>query len=395
LHLFAGIIFKLVFQTSLKTNMGLLILFAVLSIFFSFMCSILEAALLSVTPSYIKIKNKEGKAYAKTLANFKQDIDKPLIAILTVNTISHTVGAILVGVQAEKIYGDGGNAVGIVSAVMTVAILILSEIIPKTIGATYWQALGNFTAKALKIMIFPLRYTGILWLMMLTTKLIGKSAHVSSMNREEFAAITDAAEEEGVFDESETTVIKNLLVFKSVKAKDVMTPYSVAIIENEDTSIEEFHRTHKNLKFSRIPVYKNQTNNVTGFILKDDVLEEMIDDKGAEPLSTLKRDIFMSAEDTPIPELFENFVQKRGHISMIVDEFGNTVGLVTMEDIIETLLGLEIMDESDSIEDMQMLARQNWEKRAKRLGLIQRRDNEENEDEKSDISENSSGNSQN
>tara|TARA_R100000789_G_C3013023_1_gene151805 strand:+ start:787 stop:1974 length:1188 start_codon:yes stop_codon:yes gene_type:complete len=395
LHLFAGIIFKLVFQTSLKTNMGLLILFAVLSIFFSFMCSILEAALLSVTPSYIKIKNKEGKAYAKTLANFKQDIDKPLIAILTVNTISHTVGAILVGVQAEKIYGDGGNAVGIVSAVMTVAILILSEIIPKTIGATYWQALGNFTAKALKIMIFPLRYTGILWLMMLTTKLIGKSAHVSSMNREEFATITDAAEEEGVFDESETTVIKNLLVFKSVKAKDVMTPYSVAIIENEDTSIEEFHRTHKNLKFSRIPVYKNQTNNVTGFILKDDVLEEMIDDKGAEPLSTLKRDIFMSAEDTPIPELFENFVQKRGHISMIVDEFGNTVGLVTMEDIIETLLGLEIMDESDSIEDMQMLARQNWEKRAKRLGLIQRRDNEENEDEKSDISENSTGNSQN
>lgn len=375
--------------------MGLLILFAVLSIFFSFMCSILEAALLSVTPSYIKIKNKEGKAYAKTLANFKQDIDKPLIAILTVNTISHTVGAILVGVQAEKIYGDGGNAVGIVSAVMTVAILILSEIIPKTIGATYWQALGNFTAKALKIMIFPLRYTGILWLMMLTTKLIGKSAHVSSMNREEFAAITDAAEEEGVFDESETTVIKNLLVFKSVKAKDVMTPYSVAIIENEDTSIEEFHRTHKNLKFSRIPVYKNQTNNVTGFILKDDVLEEMIDDKGAEPLSTLKRDIFMSAEDTPIPELFENFVQKRGHISMIVDEFGNTVGLVTMEDIIETLLGLEIMDESDSIEDMQMLARQNWEKRAKRLGLIQRRDNEENEDAKSDISENSTGNSQN
>jgi len=375
--------------------MGLLILFATLSIFFSFMCSILEAALLSVTPSYIKIKNKEGKAYAKTLANFKQDIDKPLIAILTVNTIAHTVGAILVGVQAEKIYGDGGNAVGIVSAIMTVAILVLSEIIPKTIGATYWQSLGNFTAKALKMMIFPLRYTGILWLMMLTTKLIGKSAHVSSMNREEFAAITDAAEEEGVFDESETTVIKNLLVFKSVKAKDVMTPYSVAIIESEDTTIEEFHRTHKNLKFSRIPVYKNKTNNVTGFILKDDVLEEMIDDKGDEPLSALKREIFMSAEDTPIPELFENFVQKRGHISMIVDEYGNTVGLVTMEDIIETLLGLEIMDESDSIEDMQMLARQNWEKRAKRLGLIQRKDNEENQESESDISENTTGNSQN
>ncbi|MBZ9630920.1 CNNM domain-containing protein [Salegentibacter sp. LM13S] len=376
--------------------MGLLIFYALISIFFSFLCSILEAALLSFTPSFIKVKKQEGQGYAETLAQFKQDIDRPLIALLTVNTIAHTVGAILVGVQAEKVWGDGGNAVGIVSAVMTLAILILSEIVPKTIGATYWQSLGNFTAKTLSFMIFPLKYAGILWLMMLTTKLIGKSAHVSSMNREEFAAITDAAEEEGVFDESETTVIKNLLVFRSVKAKDVMTPYSVAIIEDEDTSIEEFHRTHKNLKFSRIPVYKNKTNNVTGFILKDDVLEEMIDDRGPEPLSKLKREIFMSSADTPIPELFENFVQKRGHISMIVDEYGNTVGLVTMEDIIETLLGLEIMDESDSIEDMQMLARQNWEKRAKRLGLIQRKDNEENtESPKSDISENSTRDSQN
>lgn len=360
--------------------MGLLILFAVLSIFFSFMCSILEAVLLSITPSYIKIKNKEGKRYAQTLTNFKKDIDKPLIAILTVNTVAHTVGAILVGVQAEKTFGSGNNSVGIVSAVMTLAILILSEIIPKTIGATYWKSLGNFTAQSLKIMIFPLKYTGLLWLMLLTTRLIGKSAHVISMDREEFAAITEAAEEEGVFDESETTVIKNLLMFKSVKAEDVMTPFPVAIIENEDKTIEEFHHSHKNLKFSRIPIYKEKVHNITGFVLKDDVLEEMIEAKDAQPLSDLKRDICTSTKDTPIPELFETFVQKRAHISMIVDEYGNTVGLVTMEDIIETLLGLEIMDESDSIEDMQLLARQNWEKRAKRLGLIQRKENEENKE---------------
>ncbi len=370
--------------------MLLLLVFAFIAIFLSFMCSVLEAALLSFTPAYIRIKKKEGKAYAHTLARFKKDIDKPLIAILTINTVSHTVGAILVGVQAERIYGNGGNAVGVVSALMTLAILILSEIIPKTIGATFWQSLGNFTAKSLSIMIFPLKYTGILWLMMLTTRLIGKSARVSSISPEEFAAMTDAAKEEGMIEESETNVIKNLLVFRSIHAKDVMTPFSVAMTEDENTSIEHFHRHHKNLKFSRIPVYRGRSTNITGFILKDDVLEEIIEEKGNEPLKMLKRDIFVTPVNTPIPELFEIFVQKRAHISMVVDEFGNTVGLVTMEDIIETLLGLEIMDESDSIEDMQKLARENWERRANKIGLIQRNDNDHNNEE--DLPSNSPGN---
>jgi CBS domain containing-hemolysin-like protein len=356
--------------------MGLLILYATLAIFFSFLCSILEAVLLSITPTFIRIKKKEGKAYATTLTHFKNDIDKPLIAILTLNTVAHTVGAILVGVQAEKVFGGGGNSVGIVSAVMTLAILILSEIVPKTIGATYWQSLGKFTVICLKILLFPLKYTGILWLMMLTTKLIGKSAHVSTMSREEFMAITDAAEEEGFFEEKETTVIKNLLVFKSVEAKDVMTPFSVATIEDESTSIEDFHRANKNLKFSRIPVYKGKPNNITGFVLKDDILEEMIDERGPEPLSILTRDVFITNPNTPIPELFEIFIKRKAHISIVADQFGNTIGLVTMEDIIETLLGLEIMDENDNIEDMQLMARQNWEKRAKKLGVIQQNDSE-------------------
>ncbi|RKS55285.1 CBS domain containing-hemolysin-like protein [Gillisia mitskevichiae] len=355
--------------------MELLILYAVLAIFFSFLCSILEAVLLSITPTYIRVKKREGKAYANTLNHFKKNIDKPLIAILTLNTIAHTVGAILVGVQAEKVFG-GGNSVGIVSAIMTLAILVLSEIIPKTIGATYWQSLGKFTAVILKILLFPLKYTGVLWLMMLTTKLIGKSAHVSTMSREEFLAITDAAEEEGFFEENETTVIKNLLVFKSVMAKDVMTPFTVATIEDESLTIEEFHRAHKNLKFSRIPVYKEKPNNISGFVLKDDILEEMIDEKGLQPLSILKREVFITDRNTPIPELFEIFIQRKAHISIVSDEFGNTIGLVTMEDIIETLLGLEIMDESDHIEDMQLMARQNWEKRAKKLGLIQQNNSE-------------------
>ncbi|MEM7086682.1 MAG: CNNM domain-containing protein [Bacteroidota bacterium] len=360
--------------------MTLLIVYAVLSIFFSFLCSILEAALLSFTPTYLKVKSQEGRGYADTITTLKKDIDKPLIAILTINTIAHTVGAILVGVEAEKLPYKvevlGVNIVGIVSAVMTLLILIVSEIIPKTIGATYWKKLGPFTAIALKAIIFPLKYTGILWLLTLTTKLIGKSAHVSSMSREEFMAITDTAEQEGVFEQNESAVIKNLLAFKLVMAKDVMTPFPVVVMEDESTTLEHFHEHHKNLRFSRIPVYQDKTHNITGFVLKDDILEEIVEDRGNKMLSDIRRDIFVVDAQKPIPDLFEVFIKQRGHIALVVDEFGNTVGIVTMEDIIETLLGQEIMDESDAIEDMQAVARKNWERRAKRMGIDLRNDNE-------------------
>ncbi|MGO3707937.1 MAG: CNNM domain-containing protein [Mesonia hippocampi] len=350
--------------------MTLLIVYAILSILFSFLCSVLEAALLSFTPTFLKMKAKEGKNYAKKLIQYKKDIDQPLIAILTINTIAHTVGAILVGVEAEKTFGSGNSAVGIVSAIMTFLILVLSEIIPKTIGATYWKSLGGFTAATLKIIIFPLKYTGMLWLLMFTTKAIGSSSHATSISKEEFIAMTESAEKEGVFKESESTFIKNLLLFKLVLAKDVMTPFSVATIEDESISVSEFIQKHPNLKFSRIPVYHDKPNNITGFVLKDHILEEMINDNGDEPIASLRRETLITYADTPIPDVFEFFVAKRSHMAIVADEYGNTIGLITMEDIIETLLGLEIMDESDNVEDMQSLARQNWERRAKRLGII-------------------------
>jgi CBS domain containing-hemolysin-like protein len=361
--------------------MTLLIVYAVISIFFSFLCSILEAALLSFTPTFLKVKSAEGRGYAKTLTKLKKDIDKPLIAILTINTIAHTVGAILVGVQAEslpyKVEVLGVNMVGIVSAIMTLLILILSEIIPKTIGATYWKKLGPFTAIALNAIIFPLKYTGIIWLLTLTTKLIGKSAHVSTMSREEFISITHTAEMEGVFEDNESAMIKNLLVFKSIMAKDVMTPFPVVETANENISLQKFHASHKNLHFSRIPIFREKTHNITGFVLKDDILEELVEENGAKLLRDIKREIFVVDSKKPIPDLFDTFIKHRGHIAMVVDEFGNTIGIVTMEDIIETLLGLEIMDESDAIEDMQVAARKNWERRAKRMG-IQLREEENN-----------------
>lgn len=356
--------------------MTLLIVYALVSILFSFLCSILEAALLSFTPTFLKIKTKEGRSYAKTLANFKKDIDKPLIAILTINTIAHTVGAILVGVEAEKLPYKvevwGVNLVGIVSALMTLLILVVSEIIPKTIGATYWKKLGAFTAISLNLIIWPLKYTGILSILLLTTRLIGKSAHVSTMSREEFIAITDAAEQEGVFDDNESAVIRNLLLFKSIKARDVMTPFPVVTMEDESLTLEEFHDSHRSVRFSRIPVYRDKSHNITGFVLKDEILEEIVDEHGDKLLSDLKRDIAVVPFDQPIPKLFESFIQHRTHIALVVDDFGNTIGVVTMEDIIETLLGLEIMDESDAIEDMQQQARKNWERRAKRMGILLR-----------------------
>lgn len=350
--------------------MGLLIFYALISIFFSFLCSILEAAFLSFTPTFIRMKKSEGKTYALQLEKLKEDIDQPLIAILTINTVAHTVGAILVGVQAEKVFDDGGGSVGIVSALMTLAILILSEIIPKTIGATYWQSLGNFTAKSLYLLIFPLKYTGLLWLMMQTTRLVGKSSHSGILSREEYIAITDAAVEEGVFADNESNFIKNILSFKSIEAQNIMTPFSVAFMAEAETTIEDFYNSHEQFIFSRIPLYEKSPSNVIGFVLKDEILEEMIDGQGPEPLISIKKDIPIIPQESPITKVFERFIQERAHMAILVDDYGNTLGLVTMEDIIETLLGLEIMDESDSVEDMQKLARQNWERRAMKLGII-------------------------
>ncbi len=355
--------------------MTLLIIYAVLSIFFSFLCSILEAVLLSVTPTFVNVKKKEGKPYATTLEKLKKDVDKPLIAILTVNTIAHTVGAILVGVQAESLPYDfeilGVNMVGIVSAIMTMLILVVSEIIPKTIGATFWKQLANFTSKALIILIAPLKYTGILWLLQLTTKLIGgKGHHGSVLSREDFSAMADIAEEEGVFEESESKVIRNLLNFKAIPAKSIMTPRSVLKIASEDQEIKAFFEANKNLRFSRIPVFKDNPDNIIGYVLKDEVYKEMAEGKHDKKLGTLKRQLFVVDRNMPVPNLFEKLVEQREHVALVVDEYGSVSGLVSMEDVIETLLGLEIMDESDTESNMQELARKNWESRARRLGIL-------------------------
>ncbi|MFT5847715.1 MAG: CBS domain containing-hemolysin-like protein [Psychroserpens sp.] len=360
--------------------MGLLIFYGVISIFFSFLCSILEAVLLSVTPTFINLRKQEGKSYAAPLEVLKKDVDRPLIAILTLNTIAHTVGAILVGKEAEGLYGNGdGYGVFIVSAVMTILILVASEIIPKTIGATYWKSLAKFTTTALKVLIFPLKWTGLLWLMQLTTKLIGGKGHGSVLSREGFLVMADMAQEEGVFQENESKIIKNLLNFKEIFAKDIMTPRTVMKSEDENTTVEDFFNKNMNLRFSRIPIYVDDPDNIKGLVLKDEIFKEMALDNGTKKLSELKRHIIVVERNLPIPKLFEQLVESRNHMAMVVDEYGSVSGIVTMEDVIETLLGLEIMDESDNVSDLQLMARKNWESRAKKLGILDENTSEEKE----------------
>ncbi len=357
--------------------MSLLLFYATISIFFSFLCSILEAVLLSITPTFIGIKEKEGKAFAADLKILKQDVDKPLIAILTVNTIAHTVGAILVGVQAKVAYAEMyGNTsktilgieitedimVGIVSSLMTLLILVASEIIPKTIGATYWKQLANITSKALKVLIFPLKWTGILWLLQLTTKLIGaKGHHGSALSREDFYAMADIAKKEGVFHEDESRVIKNLINFKNILVKDVMTPSTVMKIASETMSIQDFYAKNKPLMYSRIPLYKNTQDEIQHYFLKDDLLEAIINGKGEKQLKSIQRKLMITTRNTPTPQLFESFIAQKEHLALVVDEYGSVSGLVSQEDIIETLLGLEIMDESDRVANLQEEAIKNWE----------------------------------
>lgn len=343
----------------------LLIVYGLLSVIISFLCSILEASLLSVTHAFINIKQQEGAAYADQLEELKEDIDKPLIAILTINTIAHTAGALLVGVEAEKAFGSGNNMVFVISFIMTFMILLVSEIIPKTIGATYWKELAKFTTKTLNILIFPVKWTGILWLLLFTTRLIGKEeVHGSSVfSREDFHAMTEIAEEEGVFEEKESNVIKNIISFRHTPVKEIMTPRSVMVTASDQQTIKEFYDENPELRFSRIPIYKDDPDNITAYFLKDRLYEAIIRGNGEKQLTSIQREIITSNREESVADLFEKLLEKKEHIALVYDEYGSVSGIVTQEDAIETLLGLEILDESDKHADMQDFAKKQHEKR--------------------------------
>ena len=350
----------------------LLISFFLVAILFSFLCSMWEAVLLSISPSYARIQMKEGNALGQHLQEFKENIDRPLSAILTLNTIAHTVGAIGVGSQANAIWAESNPFITtiIVPVVMTLGILILSEIIPKTLGANYWKELAPFTVASLNFIMLLL--APLIWVTQLLTRSLKKEKDKSVLSRSDFMVMTEIGEQEGVFHANESSIIKNLLRFHTIDTKSIMTPRTVVVAAAEESTLQAFHDKYPALQFSRIPTYhEGSKDRVTGYFLKDALLTHLLDGKGDETLSSLRRDIMVVSEQFPITELYNRLLEKREHIALVVDEFGGMAGIVTMEDVIETLLGLEIVDEFDNAVDMQKLARENWKKRAKTLGLIE------------------------
>jgi len=357
-----------------------LLLFALFSILFSFLCSIYEAVLLSITPSYVQVKVSEGGKTGELLQRFKRELNEPLTAILSLNTIAHTVGAILVGASTGAAFGEGGFRLPfigyevsyevIVSIVMTLAILIFSEIIPKNLGATYWKKLAPFTVKSLDVMVKIFRALGIVqvsnWL---NSKMGGGDAHSSNLSRIEFAMMAEAQTKQGQLKEEEGRILRNLLSLDALTVHDVMTPRTVMVGAKATLTIREFYEKFDNSPFSRYPVFGDTRDNVLGYVLKDMVYKALIEQRDTETLEHLMRKILTVSQDTSLHRMIDLMLERREPIALVVDEFGGVEGIVTMEDTMETLLGLEIMDEMDSTQDMQRLARERWQHRAKSMGI--------------------------
>ena len=339
--------------------MALLLLFLLGAMAISFLCSILEATLMSTPISYITMREEEGYKPAPRFKEYKQDSSRPIAAILSLNTIANTIGAAGVGRQATIIFGS--EWFGLVSALMTILILVFSEIIPKTLGTTRWKSLMGFATRAIRVLIFVM-YPLVL-LIELLTKLITPKEVESAVSREEVSAMANVAEEEGDLEEDENTIIQNLISMDEVKAFDVMTPRVVCEIAPESMTLKAFYKNKRYRHHSRIPVYADNDEYITGYILRMEALQLMAEDKFDLTLGDIRRDVATFDEDTTLDVIWDEMLSKDEQIAIIINDYGSFQGIITLEDVIETLLGSEIVDEQDTVRDMQQLARDKWKKR--------------------------------
>ncbi len=345
--------------------MTLLITYLLLALVISFLCSFMEAVLLSTPTAYLKSREGTKKKGLKKLIAYKQIVDRPLSAILSLNTVAHTVGAAGVGAQATIVFGD--EYFGLVSAILTILILVLTEIYPKTIGANNWSSFSNLVGHMLSVTIivaYPL-----VVLSSFLTRLISGGKSEFAVSREEISALAEIGTSEGIFHEKENKIIQNLFKLQNLKVSEIVTPRTVVVSANEEMTLEEFLENKNYLNFSRIPVYSANQENITGYVFRQNVFEKLAEEFENLKLKDIKNEIIVVPESKQVFALWEYLLEKKEHIALVVDEYGGMEGIVTMEDIIETLLGFEIVDEKDTITDMQQYARERWKQRQAKYKL--------------------------
>lgn len=329
--------------------MTLLLAYFFLALVLSFLCSLLEAVLLSTPGSYASILSKKNKQQGERLERFKENINRPLAAILTLNTFAHTLGAAGVGAQTLELYGEG--SVAIASGILTLLILIFSEIIPKTIGSVYWRGLIGTTTLIIDVLIiftYPL--------VLLAEFISNFGNDEATVTREEVIAMAEMGEDEGVLEEQETDIIENTLKLKDVKAKDIMTPRSVIFALKSDLTVGQVLEEHDTLDFTRIPIYDTDLDQIEGMVNRYEIINRKADDQFSTRMHEISQEVPIINENDAIDKVLELFIKNRDHMALVKNDSKVLTGLITLEDAIETILGQEIVDEHDSVVDMRDLA---------------------------------------
>jgi CBS domain containing-hemolysin-like protein len=343
---------------SVQGSISGLIVFVMVALGFSFLCSILEAVLLSSSHSHIEIQAQAGKRSGRLMQKHKQNVDQPISAILTLNTIAHTVGAAGAGAQAMAVFGS--EFIGVISAVLTFLILVFSEIIPKTLGAVYWKQLMPFTAYTIQLLVLVL-YPAV-WAFQALTGLITSGDRLPTVTRRELEVMAQISALEGSLEEKESRILRNLLHLNGVQVGDVMTPRTVMLSFQQDVTVNEVLEGKRVIPHSRIPIYANNIDDVVGFVLRHDLLRLAAEDKGHVPLKELLRPMHSVPETVTVTKVLNEFIARQQHMFLVIDEYGGTSGIITMEDALESLLGVEITDESDLVADMRQLAEQRYQR---------------------------------
>ncbi|MGB5868265.1 MAG: CNNM domain-containing protein [Arcobacteraceae bacterium] len=346
--------------------MEFLIFLFVVVIGVSFLCSILESILLSTNVSYISVIEKVNPTAGKLLKDLKKDVDKSISSILILNTFANTLGATAIGVQAQSVFNNDSNWVLIISIVLTFLILFVAEIIPKTIGAIYWKELAPIAARLINIFIF-ITYPIVIMTLFVTRK-INKNSDGDTVSREELIHTALLSEEDGMINDMESDIIENALSLKQIKIKDILTPRSVVFAVEKNTLIQDLLEDKRTYKFSRLPIYDGTIDNIVGMVLTKKIFKHAIKDPNV-PIEEIMIKVERIHENIPVLKALSSFTKTKGHMLIVVDGYDQTEGIVTLEDCLETLLGLEIMDELDTTEDMRKLATTKMKAKRKKREL--------------------------